>query len=121
MQIGRRNLLACAAAFAALAVSRARAEAPILTDDGLYKESWFLESFLDLTDDLDPNQVAEAHSFPGVTTAIVSTDGFRHISFNTRRPPLDEVGDSRQAAQQTAFANAQRLPVCLFGCGPRRI
>lgn len=30
----------------------ARAE-PILTDDGLYKEPWFLESFLDLADDLD--------------------------------------------------------------------
>jgi thioredoxin-related protein len=29
-----------------------RAE-PILTDDGLYKESWFLESFLELADDLE--------------------------------------------------------------------
>jgi thioredoxin-related protein len=53
MRIGRRNLLASAAAFAALAVSRASAESPILTDDGLYKESWFLESFLDLSDDLE--------------------------------------------------------------------
>ncbi len=26
---------------------------PILTDDGLYKEPWFLESFLDLADDLE--------------------------------------------------------------------
>ena len=30
----------------------ARAE-PILTDDGLYKEPWFLESFLELPDDLE--------------------------------------------------------------------
>ena len=53
MQIRRRDLLAGAAAFAALTVSRANAEAPILTDDGLYKEPWFLESFLDLADDLE--------------------------------------------------------------------
>ena len=53
MQIRRRDLLAGAVAFAALAVSRASADAPILTDDGLYKEPWFLESFLDLADDLE--------------------------------------------------------------------
>lgn len=28
-------------------------EGPILTEDGLYTESWFLESFLDLRDDLE--------------------------------------------------------------------
>jgi thioredoxin-related protein len=53
MLIKRRNLLAGAAAIAVLAASRTRAETPILTDDGLYKEPWFLESFLDLTDDLE--------------------------------------------------------------------
>ena len=51
--IGRRNLLVGAASFAALVVSRAAAEQPILTDDGLYKQPWFLESFLDLGDDLE--------------------------------------------------------------------
>lgn len=51
--IGRRNLLIGVASFAALAASRARAEAPVLTDDGLYKQPWFLESFLDLADDLE--------------------------------------------------------------------
>ena len=30
---------------------RARAE-PVLTEDGLYKQPWFLESFLELADDL---------------------------------------------------------------------
>jgi thioredoxin-related protein len=53
MRIRRRDLLAGAAALTALAVSRASADAPILTDDGLYKESWFLESLLDLADDLE--------------------------------------------------------------------
>ncbi|HET9718251.1 MAG TPA: thioredoxin family protein [Pseudolabrys sp.] len=49
--IGRRTLLlGSLAAFAAL---QARAEEPILTDDGLYKQPWFLESFLDLADDLE--------------------------------------------------------------------
>lgn len=39
-------------AFAAgFAASRARA-APVLTDDGLYRQPWFLESFLELPDDL---------------------------------------------------------------------
>lgn len=51
--ISRRNMLVCAASLAALAVPRARADEPILTDDGLYKQPWFLESFLDLSDDLD--------------------------------------------------------------------
>ena len=51
--IGRRSLLLGAASFVALVAARARAEQPILTDDGLYKQPWFLESFLDLTDDLE--------------------------------------------------------------------
>jgi thioredoxin-related protein len=51
--IRRRNLLIGAASFVALAASRARAEQPILTDDGLYKQSWFLESFLELADDVE--------------------------------------------------------------------
>ena len=49
----KRNLLAGVASFAALLAVRARAEQPILTDDGLYKQPWFLESFLDLADDLE--------------------------------------------------------------------
>jgi thioredoxin-related protein len=51
--LGRRSLLLGAASFVALVVARARAEQPILTDDGLYKQPWFLESFLDLSDDLE--------------------------------------------------------------------
>lgn len=49
----RRSFLALApgAAFAA-GLGAARAE-PVLGDDGLYHERWFLESFLDLRDDLD--------------------------------------------------------------------
>ncbi|MDH3230293.1 MAG: thioredoxin family protein [Alphaproteobacteria bacterium] len=35
-----------------LALPARGAEGPILTGDGLYTESWFLESFLDLRDDL---------------------------------------------------------------------
>jgi thioredoxin-related protein len=46
----RRNLLIGAASLVLL--GHARAE-PILTDDGLYKEPWFLESFLELGDDLE--------------------------------------------------------------------
>jgi len=42
-----------ATALATLAGGGARAEDPILTDDGVYKQSWFLESFLDLSDDLE--------------------------------------------------------------------
>jgi len=36
----------------------AGAAGPILTDDGLYKQPWFLESFLELADDLDEAQKA---------------------------------------------------------------
>ena len=49
----RRSLLLGAASFVAVAGTGARAEPPILTDDGLYKQPWFLESFLDLGDDLE--------------------------------------------------------------------
>lgn len=48
--MARRNLLIGAASLALF--GRVRAE-PILTDDGLYKEPWFLESFLELGDDLE--------------------------------------------------------------------
>jgi thioredoxin-related protein len=48
----RRHLLIGAAALAAFGARRASA-APILTDDGLYKEPWFVETFLELADDLE--------------------------------------------------------------------
>jgi len=46
----RRNLLIGTASLALMAHAKAE---PILTDDGLYKEPWFLESFLELADDLE--------------------------------------------------------------------
>lgn len=54
MPMTRRQMLAISAGAAAAGVyAPAAAEAaPILTDDGLYKEPWFLESFLELADDL---------------------------------------------------------------------
>ncbi|RDV05885.1 thioredoxin [Undibacter mobilis] len=51
-------MLLATAAMSALAVAPARAAEPILTDDGLYKQPWFLESFLELADDLDEAQKA---------------------------------------------------------------
>lgn len=56
MTLSRRHLLLATAAISALAVVPARAAEPILTDDGLYKQPWFLESFLELADDLDEAQ-----------------------------------------------------------------
>jgi thioredoxin-related protein len=53
MILTRRNVLLGAASLGALGVKAARAEEPSLTDDGLYKQPWFLESFLDLPDDLE--------------------------------------------------------------------
>lgn len=55
--ISRRSIIlaglsAPPAALGALALGPARAQ-PILTDDGLYTQPWFLESFLDLADDLE--------------------------------------------------------------------
>jgi thioredoxin-related protein len=53
----RRDLLKTVGA-AALAgglspLPRAQASEPVLTEDGLYRQSWFLDSFLELQDDLD--------------------------------------------------------------------
>jgi thioredoxin-related protein len=51
MKPTRRYLLAGGAALATIVGIRARAE-PVLTEDGLYRQPWFLESFLELPDDL---------------------------------------------------------------------
>ena len=48
--ISRRALLVAAGGAALTAPARAAA---ILTDDGIYRQPWFLESFLELGDDLD--------------------------------------------------------------------
>jgi thioredoxin-related protein len=53
MKTTRRTVLAGAAGLAAFGMAGARADGPILTDDGLYREPWFIESFLDLSDDLE--------------------------------------------------------------------
>lgn len=37
----------------AAGLRRAAAETPVLTDDGLYRQSWFIDSFLELGDDLE--------------------------------------------------------------------
>lgn len=58
MAISRRQLMLGTAAASALAVTGARADQAILTDDGIYKQPWFLESFLELPDDLDDAQKA---------------------------------------------------------------
>ena len=48
----RRSLILGTAAMMAT-LGRAGAEVPVLTDDGLYRQSWFIDSFLELGDDLD--------------------------------------------------------------------
>jgi len=50
--ITRRRAILAAASALALAGTRAQAQA-ILTDDGIYTQPWFLESFLELADDLE--------------------------------------------------------------------
>lgn len=58
MNLSRRHLMLGAAAATLFGGGAARASEPILTDDGLYKQSWFLESFLDLSEDLDDSAKA---------------------------------------------------------------
>jgi thioredoxin-related protein len=50
----RRNLIlgGGAALLAGAAIAPARAE-PVLSEDGLYREPWFVESFLEIGDDLE--------------------------------------------------------------------
>ena len=50
----RRNLLAGGGALGATSLAGVRAHADaVLTEDGLYRQPWFLESFLELGDDLE--------------------------------------------------------------------
>jgi thioredoxin-related protein len=50
--MNRRDWLIGSAALGALMATRARSE-PMLTADGLYTEPWFIQSFLNLADDLE--------------------------------------------------------------------
>ncbi|MGZ5810716.1 MAG: thioredoxin family protein [Xanthobacteraceae bacterium] len=50
MKNSRRDVLLGAGALVAVGASPLRAT-PVLTDDGYYRESWFIESFLELADD----------------------------------------------------------------------
>ena len=52
MLLTRRNLLVGAVATGATATLPARAE-PVLTADGIYREPWFLQSFLNLGEDAE--------------------------------------------------------------------
>ena len=51
MKATRRQLIGAGALALGLAGGRVRADA-VLTEDGLYRQPWFLESFLELADDL---------------------------------------------------------------------
>jgi thioredoxin-related protein len=53
MTTRRDVILGAGATLLTAASGVARAEEPILTDDGLYREPWLLESFLEIGDDLD--------------------------------------------------------------------
>lgn len=53
MKWTRRHVLRGVGSLAFCGVAMARADEPILTDDGLYQQPWFLQSFLDLSDDLE--------------------------------------------------------------------
>jgi peptide/nickel transport system substrate-binding protein len=46
---------------------------------------------IDLTSDLAPDQLAAARRVEGIGTWVTSSNGFRHIAFNTKTPPLDDV------------------------------
>ena len=56
--LSRRSfMVGCAAAALALPAT-VEAQTPVLGDDGLYRQPWFLESFLDLRDDFRAAETA---------------------------------------------------------------
>src|SRR5215210_2949020 len=52
MKLTRRRLITGSTACAASLVAPHAGAAAVLTDDGLYRQPWFLESFLELGEDL---------------------------------------------------------------------
>jgi thioredoxin-related protein len=51
--LSRRRFLAAAATVSAAGLARPAEASPVLTDDGLYTQPWFLESFLEMQADLE--------------------------------------------------------------------
>jgi peptide/nickel transport system substrate-binding protein len=72
---------------------------------------------IDFSNDFDPNQLAQVKGFSGVATEIVSSNGYRHLEFNTRRPPLDDVRVRRALCQ--AFDPDVIYAKIYFGVGDR--
>jgi len=67
----------------------ARADEPILTDDGIYRQPWFLESFLELGDDL--NQSARQGKRFAVMWELKGCPYCRETHMvNFARPDIDE-------------------------------
>jgi peptide/nickel transport system substrate-binding protein len=53
---------------------------------------------IDLSDDFDPTQVRALRGIDGAAITIASSNGYRHLSFNTRRAPLDDARVRRALA-----------------------
>ena len=107
----RRSLLVLGALFgAALPAGQPKAETlpSVMTDDGLHSQSWFLESFLDLSEDLE-EAAGEGKGF-----AITFNDTARRIVEGEQCPAVLRLLP-RRARVCDRFHRWLHLPV-LPGC-----
>ena len=82
-------MTAGAALAASLAAPRLRAE-PVLTDDGLYRQPWFLESFLELADDLAGAQPTAASASPSCGNCAAAPIAAKRIWSISRAPDIED-------------------------------
>jgi thioredoxin-related protein len=133
-KISRRSLLAgCAAA--TLAPHSALAQAPALSDDGLYHQPWFLQRFLDLADDFHTARKAgknfillwelkgcpyckllHSENFAKPAIAAYAKENFDILQLNLvgSRPVTDFDGTQRPEKELAVHHEVQGTPTLQF-------
>ena len=131
----RRAVLAGCATLAMLPAGRLRAETPRMSEDGLYHQPWFLESFLDLRDDFRAARSAgktfvllwelkncpfckllHTQNFANAKIAAYAQENFTFLQLNFigSRPVTDFDGQELSEKEMAQKYEIERTPTIQF-------